>query len=100
MLEALEGSTPQMGAVVEHLRDDIGDMTVAGDDVGIARMLVEVALRLVEGDLRQFAVAIELFTQDNKNKYPGGLGGQQIAKEFACGVDSASIRRSRIKLRN
>ncbi len=42
------------------MRDDIGQMLVAGGDVGIAAMLVEVALWLVEGDGRQLAVVDRL----------------------------------------
>ena len=38
-----------------EMRDDVGDVRVAGQHVGIARMLVEIALRLVERDLRQLA---------------------------------------------
>src|SRR5580700_2457897 len=36
-----------------EMRDDIGDVLVAGEHRRIARMLVEVALRLVKGDRRQ-----------------------------------------------
>ena len=38
-----------------QMRDHVGDMSIACLDVGIAGMLIEVALRLVESDLRQRA---------------------------------------------
>src|SRR6266481_5966973 len=34
----------------DELRNDVGDMPVAGEDVGVARVLGEAALRLVERD--------------------------------------------------
>src|SRR6266446_279946 len=37
------------------MSDDVGDMLVARERIGVAGMLVEVALRLVECDLRQGA---------------------------------------------
>jgi prepilin-type N-terminal cleavage/methylation domain-containing protein len=36
-------------------------------------------------NLRQIGIAIEMFVEDNGQKYPSGLGGQEVAKEFACG---------------
>jgi hypothetical protein len=35
------------------MRDDIGDVAIPGQHIGIAGMLVQVALRLAKGDLRQ-----------------------------------------------
>ncbi len=36
-------------------------------------------------NLHQLGLAIEYFRQDNK-RYPGGLGGHEIAKEFVCNM--------------
>jgi prepilin-type N-terminal cleavage/methylation domain-containing protein len=38
-------------------------------------------------NLRQVGVAIEMFVDEHNQKYPGGLGGHEIAEEFACGID-------------
>jgi prepilin-type N-terminal cleavage/methylation domain-containing protein len=36
-------------------------------------------------NLRQVGIAMEMFLDDRNQKYPRGLGGHEIAKEFACG---------------
>jgi hypothetical protein len=38
-------------------------------------------------NLRQVGVAIQMFVDDHSQKFPGGLGGHEIAEEFACGID-------------
>lgn len=38
-------------------------------------------------NLRQVGIAIQMFVDDQNQKYPGGLGGHEIAEEFACGID-------------
>jgi prepilin-type N-terminal cleavage/methylation domain-containing protein len=38
-------------------------------------------------NLRQVGIAIQMFVDDHNQKYPGGLGGHEIAEEFACGID-------------
>src|SRR4029077_20148541 len=38
-------------------------------------------------NLRQVGVAIQMFVDDHNQKFPGGLGGHEIAEEFACGID-------------
>jgi prepilin-type N-terminal cleavage/methylation domain-containing protein len=37
-------------------------------------------------NLRQVGIAMEMFLEDHGQKYPRGLGGHEIAKEFACGM--------------
>lgn len=36
-------------------------------------------------NLRQIGISIQMFAEDNGQKYPSGLGGREIAKEFSCG---------------
>jgi type II secretory pathway pseudopilin PulG len=38
-------------------------------------------------NLRQVGIAIQMFIEDHNQKYPRGLGGHEIAEEFACGMD-------------
>src|ERR1041384_7352289 len=38
-------------------------------------------------NLRQVGVTIQMFVDDHSQKFPGGLGGHEIAEEFACGID-------------
>jgi len=38
-------------------------------------------------NLRQVGIVIQMFVDDHNQKYPGGLGGHEIAEEFACGID-------------
>jgi prepilin-type N-terminal cleavage/methylation domain-containing protein len=35
-------------------------------------------------NLHQIDLGIEMFVQDNGGRYPGGLGGPQMAREFVC----------------
>jgi prepilin-type N-terminal cleavage/methylation domain-containing protein len=35
-------------------------------------------------NLHQIDLGIEMFMQDNGGRYPGGLGGQKMAREFVC----------------
>jgi prepilin-type N-terminal cleavage/methylation domain-containing protein len=35
-------------------------------------------------NLHQIAIATEMFAQDNRGEYPGGLGGEKKAREFVC----------------
>jgi prepilin-type N-terminal cleavage/methylation domain-containing protein len=38
-------------------------------------------------NLRQVGIAMQMFVEDHNQKYPRGLGGHEIAEEFACGID-------------
>lgn len=38
-------------------------------------------------NLRQIGMGIQMFVDDHNQKFPGGLGGHEIAEEFACGID-------------
>ncbi len=35
-------------------------------------------------NLRQVGIAMQMFVEDHNQKYPHGLGGHEIAREFAC----------------
>jgi prepilin-type N-terminal cleavage/methylation domain-containing protein len=38
-------------------------------------------------NLRQVGIAIQMFVDDHNQKFPRGLGGHEIAREFACMTD-------------
>jgi prepilin-type N-terminal cleavage/methylation domain-containing protein len=52
----------------------------------LARAKRHTKMAVCLNNLRQVGIAVELFLEDHSQKYPRGLGGHEIAKEFACGM--------------
>ncbi len=51
----------------------------------ISRVKSQAKMTVCLNNLHQLGVAVNLFVEDQK-RYPGGLGGHEIAREFTCGA--------------
>src|SRR4029453_3027754 len=51
----------------------------------LARAKRHSKLTVCLNNLRQVGIAMEMFLEDHSQKYPRGLGGHEIAKEYPCG---------------
>lgn len=52
----------------------------------LARAKRQTKVTVCLNNLRQIGMGIQMFVDDHNQKFPGGLGGHEIAKEFACGM--------------
>jgi prepilin-type N-terminal cleavage/methylation domain-containing protein len=53
----------------------------------IARAKRHTKVAVCLNNLRQVGIAMQMFIEDHNQKYPGKLGGHEIAREFACMSD-------------
>jgi hypothetical protein len=53
----------------------------------LARAKRHTKLTVCLNNLRQVGIAMQMFVEDHNQKYPGGLGGHEIAQEFWCTPD-------------